>query len=287
MNVFLAWLRTAAPLALGSMGGLLSERSGVVDLGIEGKMLWGAFFAAATAYWTQSFAWGMIAGGFSGMILALIFGFFVLKLGSNPIIAGTALNLFSIGLTSFLCKAFFQSSGSTPAIDTLAPSFHPAVFAALAVGILAIVLKYTRPGLHLHFAGESPESLKAVGVSPIRTRWWATAWSGLLCGWGGAVLSLMLSSSFSRQMTAGRGYLALVAVILGKWKPVPTAIAVLVLSIVDWLQSQLQGVILWGENPVPVQWIQIFPYILTLVVLAGWVGRSRSPRTLSEDPSRG
>lgn len=285
INIMLAWLRTAAPLWLGSMGGLVSERAGVVDLGLEGKMLWGAFFAASTVFWTGSFSLGLLAGIGSGMVLSLVFGWFVLVLGSNPIVAGTALNLFSMGITSFLCKAFFNSSGSTPPIDELIPHIHPAIFGVIGVALVWILFRYLRLGLRLHFAGEAPKSLKAVGISPKRMRWIAVALSGALCGLSGAVLSLLLSSSFTRQMTAGRGYLALVAVILGRWRPMPTMVAVLALSIVDWLQSQLQGVILWGTEPVPVQWIQMFPYVLTLVLLAFFGAESLSPKALSEDPS--
>ena len=148
------------------------------------------------------------------------------------------------------------------------------------VGVCWLWMKYTRGGLWLSFAGEHPEALDAAGIRVNRVRWAAVLMSGALAGLGGASLSVFLASSFSRNMTAGRGFMALAALIFGKWKPVPTAVACLLFGFAEAVQIRLQGVSLWGGNPIPVQFIQIFPYVVTVLVLAGFVGRSRAPKAL-------
>jgi simple sugar transport system permease protein len=132
----------------------------------------------------------------------------------------------------------------------------------------------------VNFAGEHPEALAAAGIRVNRVRWAAVLVSGALAGMGGASLSIFLSSSFSRDMTAGRGFMALAALIFGKWKPLPTALACLLFGFADAVQIRLQGVALWGDEPIPVQFIQILPYLVTIFVLAGFVGRSRAPKAL-------
>ena len=141
-------------------------------------------------------------------------------------------------------------------------------------------LKYTAAGLRLTFAGEHPVALEAAGIRINRVRWLAVLLSGALAGMGGAALSVCLSSSFSRNMTAGRGFMALAALIFGKWKPVPTALACLLFGFSEAVQIRLQGVSLWGHQPISVQFIQILPYVVTMLVLAGFVGRSRPPKAL-------
>jgi simple sugar transport system permease protein len=135
-------------------------------------------------------------------------------------------------------------------------------------------------GLWLSFAGENPEALDAAGVRVNRIRWLAVLLSGAMAGLGGATLSILLSSSFARNMTAGRGFMALAALIFGKWKPVQTALACLLFGFTEAAQLRLQGLTLWGGKPVPVQFIQILPYVITILVLAGFVGRSRPPKAL-------
>ncbi|MDB6020808.1 MAG: rbsC, partial [Pedosphaera sp.] len=141
-------------------------------------------------------------------------------------------------------------------------------------------MKHTPAGLWVSFAGEHPDALNAAGIRVNRVRWLAVLTSGALAGMGGASLSVYLSSSFSRDMTAGRGFMALAALIFGKWKPIPTALACLLFGFAEASQIRLQGVILWGKEPIPVQFIQILPYIVTILVLAGFVGHSRAPKAL-------
>jgi ABC-type uncharacterized transport system permease subunit len=274
-------LRVSTPLLLASMGGLFSERSGVINIALEGLMLAGAFGAAAVAAHTGSPVEGAFAGVLAGVGLAAVFGFSVITLRSNQIVGGTAINMLAAGVTPFACKLLYDSSGSTPALP-LASRFQwgPMLWAWIVVGLSAWILRQTPFGLWLRFAGEHPEALDAAGVRVNRIRWTGVLISGALAGLGGATLSVFLSSSFSRNMTAGRGYMALAALIFGKWKPVPTALACLLFGFTDALQITLQGVVLWGTDPVPVQFIQILPYVATILLLAGFVGKSRAPKAL-------
>ncbi len=274
-------LRVSTPLIFAALGGMFSERSGVINIALEGMMLVGAFGAAVGTLATHSpwlgSAWGMGAG----MLLALVYGIFVIRLRANQIVAGTAINMLALGLTPFLCKIRYDVTGQTPAIP-LDERFQsaPLYLSWVLVVICWLWLKCTRQGLWVSFAGEHPEALDAAGVSVNRVRWGAVLVSGALAGMGGASLSVFLSSSFSRNMTAGRGFMALAALIFGKWRPVPTAIACLLFGFAEAVQIRLQGVTIWGKDPIPVQFIQILPYLVTIFVLAGFVGRSRAPKAL-------
>jgi simple sugar transport system permease protein len=153
----------------------------------------------------------------------------------------------------------------------------------IALGLVVLVhfwLAATPSGLWVRFAGEHPEAVDAAGIRVKPVRWTAVLCSGLLAGLGGATLSIFLSSSFSRNMTAGRGFMALAALIFGKWRPIPTAAACLLFGFADAMQIRLQGVVLWGSEPLPVQFIQILPYVVTVLVLAGFVGQSRAPKSV-------
>lgn len=281
VGFFLSVVRVSTPLLLGSMGGLMSERSGVVNIALEGLMLIGAFAAAVATTWTQSPTIGLCASMATGAALAWIYAVFVIRWKADQIVAGTAINLMAAGIPPFLSNIWFDSTTSTPILPIESRFSHaPIWIALLAVAVIAFWLRRSRGGLWLQFAGEKPEALDAAGVSVLRTRYFAVVMSGVLAGMGGASLSIFLSSSFSRNMTAGRGFMALAALILGKWKPIPAAAACLLFGVADVLQIRLQGVTLWGSEPVPVQFIQILPYVLTVLVLAGFVGESRPPKAL-------
>jgi simple sugar transport system permease protein len=214
-------------------------------------------------------------------VFAAIFGIFVIELRANQIVAGMAMNMLAAGLTPFLSKVVYDSSTSTPSLP-LALRFQsaPIALAWFLVLVSWYWINWTPAGLWVRFAGEHPEALDSAGVDVKRVRWSAVLLSGCLAGLGGASLSIFLASSFSRNMTSGRGFMALAALIFGKWRPIPTALACLFFGFSDAIQIRLQGVILWGTEPVPVQFIQILPYLVTVLVLAGVVGRSRSPRAL-------
>jgi len=273
-------LRLSTPLILAAMGGMFSERAGVINIALEGLMLLGAFAAALGTLASHSPWLGSACGMAAGILLAAIYGIFVIRLRANQIVAGTAINMLALGLTPFLCKILYDVTGSTPAIP-IADRFQsaPLYLSWVLVLLCAVLIKHTPVGLWLSFAGEHPEALDAAGIRVNRVRWLAVLLSGALAGLGGASLSIFLSSSFSRNMTAGRGFMALAALIFGKWKPLQAALACLLFGFAEAAQIRLQGVSLLGK-PVPVQFIQILPYVVTILVLAGFVGRSRAPKAL-------
>jgi ABC-type uncharacterized transport system permease subunit len=274
-------LRVSTPLIFAALGGMFSERSGIINIALEGMMLIGAFGAAVGTLVTHSPWLGSAGGMGAGLLLAAIYGLFVIHLRANQIVAGTAINMLALGLTPFMCKILYDVTGQTPAIP-MAERFQsaPLYLSWIMVGLCWLWMKYTRGGLWVSFAGEHPEALDAAGIRVNRVRWAAVLVSGALAGMGGASLSVFLASSFSRNMTAGRGFMALAALIFGKWRPVPTAIACLLFGFAEAVQIRLQGVSLWGGKPIPVQFIQILPYLVTILVLAGFVGRSRAPKAL-------
>jgi simple sugar transport system permease protein len=267
---------------------MFSERAGVINIALEGLMLIGAWAAAVGTLVTHSPLLGSGLGMAAGIVLAGLYGFFVIRLRANQIVAGMAINMLAFGLTPFLCKILYDVTGSTPAIP-IGDRFQsaPAYFVWLFVALSYVAMKYTPAGLWVSFAGEHPEALDAAGVRVNRVRWAAVLVSGGLAGLGGAALSVFLSSSFSRSMTAGRGFMALAALIFGKWHPIGAAVACLLFGFAEAVQIRLQGVILWGTQPIPVQFIQILPYVVTIFVLAGFVGRSRAPKALGTPFERG
>lgn len=281
-------LRVSTPLIFAALGGLVSERAGVINIALEGMMLVGAFAGAAVAVGFHSPWIGACAAGGAGMLIAALYGLFVIELRSDQIVAGTAVNILAAGLTPFLTKILYGSTTSTPSLP-LNLRFHEApVWIAFAlVAVSWAWLRYLPSGLWIRFAGEHPEALAVAGIRVNRVRWVAVLASGCLAGFGGASLSIFLASSFSRNMTAGRGFMAIAALIFGKWRPVPAAAACLLFGFADAIQIRLQGIVLWGTEPVPVQFIQILPYLITIGVLAGFVGRSRAPKALGLPFERG
>jgi general nucleoside transport system permease protein len=273
--------RSATPLMLAAMGGVWCERSGVTQIALEGIMLIGAFFGAVAAYSTGS-AWLGFAGGMlAGMIFSSIYGVMVLHARANQIVAGMAMNFLAMGVPPVLSAFWYGSAGSTPMLPESARfEWFPIFFALASVVVSAVLYSKSRFGLRMRFAGEHPKALATAGVSVLVKRWQGVLISGALAAAAGAALSLCLASSYSRGMSAGRGFIALAAVILGKWKPIPTALACLLFGVAEAAQIRLQGVVLWGTEAVPVQFIQMLPYIVTLVVLAGFVGRAKAPEAL-------
>jgi general nucleoside transport system permease protein len=274
-------LRVSTPLIFAAMGGMFSERSGVINIALEGMMLMGAFTGAVCAYATHSPWLGTIAAAMAGMIFAGLYGICAIRLRANQIVTGMAINMLAFGLTPFLCKVLYDVTGSTPQIPSEQRfQIAPIYLAWVTVLACALWMKYTRQGLWLSFAGEHPAALASAGVRVNRVRWSAVLVSGALAGIGGATLSIFLSSFFSRNMTAGRGFIALAALIFGKWKPLPAAGACLLFGFAEAAQIRLQGVKVWGGVVIPVQFVQILPYLLTICVLAGFIGKSRAPKAL-------
>lgn len=281
-SLVLATLRLATPLIFASMGGFMSERSGVVNVALEGFMLMGAFAGAVIGYGFDSAWLGWGAALVAGLLIGALYALFTIELKADQIITGMAFNLLVMGLIPFATKILYSSTGSTPALlleDRF--RFEPLLMAFLLVAALTYWLYKTRSGLWLLFAGEHPEALVASGVSVRKVRWAAVTLSGGFAAWGGASLSLFLASSYSPMMTGGRGFMALAALIFGKWKPLPAFLACLLFAFADAVQIRLQGVEIGGVE-IPVQFIQILPYIVTIIALAGFIGNSRAPKALGK-----
>ena len=276
-------LRISTPLLFAAMAGMMSERSGVINIALEGLMLVGAFAGASIALLTHSSILGVLGAMGAGFAFAAFYALFVIELRANQIVAGVAVNMLAAGTIPFISKILFQSTTSTPSLPLELHLVSAPVWGAFGVVLLSwLCMRYTSFGLWVRFAGEHPQALGSAGVRVKRVRWVAVLISGCLAGLGGASLSMSLASYFSRNMTAGRGFMALAALIFGKWRPIPTAVACLLFGFTDAMQIRLQSVILWGTDPVPVQFIQILPYIVTMFVLAGVVGQSRAPKALGE-----
>jgi general nucleoside transport system permease protein len=303
-----ATLRVATPLILCAMAGLFSERSGIIDIGLEGKMLAAAFAAAATAAVTGS-AWiGLCVAIAVSMSLSVLHGFACITHRGNQVISGVAINVIAAGLTVVLGIAWFKQGGQTPALpDTarftaiiwpfaetlgsvpiIGPIYRELIsghnilvyLALLIVPLTWFVVQYTRFGLRLRAVGESPAAVDTAGISVARLRYGAVLCCGLLCGIAGAYLSTGHSAAFIRDMTAGKGYMALAAMIFGKWRPWPALAACLLFGFLDAVAVRLQGVSVPGIGEIPVQLIQALPYIMTVVLLAGFIGKAVAPRAI-------
>jgi simple sugar transport system permease protein len=215
------------------------------------------------------------------MAVALVHAVASIHFRADQVVSGTAINILMIGIPAMLSGAFFLSSGSTPQVpkEQLIP-WTPVVIAFLLVPLTYYVLYYTPFGLRLRAVGENPEAADAAGVSVKVMRYTAVILSGALAGIGGAYLSIGQSSLFTRNMSAGRGFIALAALIFGKWRPVQTMLACLLFGFTEAVAIQLQGAPIFRGKEIPTQFVQIIPYVLTIVVLAGFIGSARAPRAL-------
>jgi general nucleoside transport system permease protein len=304
-----ATVRVAAPLLLAAFGGIFSERAGVIALGLEGMMLGAAFASAAVAAVTGSAWLGLAAGVGAACALALVIAVACVSFRGDQVVAAMAVNIAVAGLAPTLALAWFDLGGQTPQLSDPGQRFralvwpgaawaraHPlpgmfysdvlsghsllAYAAFLLVPAAAWVLYRTRFGLRLRAVGENPTAVDTAGISVAWLRYRAVLISGLLCGVAGAYLSIAESSGFSRDMTAGRGYLALAALIFGKWRPWPTFAACLLFAFIDALGVQLQGVALPVLGVIPVQFVLALPYALTVLLLGGFVGKAVAPKAI-------
>jgi simple sugar transport system permease protein len=267
-------------LTLAALGGALTERAGVIDLALEAKLLFGAFAAAAVGHATGSLAAGIAAGVIAGMLVAVVQVALALGLGADQVIVGVGLDLIALGGTRFLMQLIYHEGANTPPSPQLADGVvaNPLVWLAVASAIaVPLALRHTRWGLRLRAAGDRPDALVAVGVSPAWTRLRAALVGGALAGAGGAKLSLAVGG-FSADMAGGRGYIALAMVILAGWRPAYAVLACLGIAVADALDIQLQitSATILGHH-VPSELAPLLPYVLTLVVLAVFSGRSRRP----------
>jgi general nucleoside transport system permease protein len=304
--ILAATLRTATPLLLAALAGLFSERSGIIDVGLEGKMLVAAFAAAATAAVSGNVFAGLLAGIGASCLLGLVHAYACVTLRGSQVVSGMAINIVASGLTATLALAWFSMGGQTPSLPAAA-RFLPIPFpgsealagvpvlgrayatllggqtllvyvALLLVPLSAWVLYRSRFGLRLRACGEHPAAIDTAGISVTRLRYSGVIIASVLCGVAGAYISTAQGAGFQRDMIAGRGYIALAAMILGGWRPWPILLACLAFGLLDAVAIRLQGVVLPGIGAFPVQAIQALPYLLTVVLLAGFVGRAIPPR---------
>ncbi|MBT9177019.1 MAG: hypothetical protein DDT20_01348 [Firmicutes bacterium] len=275
----MATLRAATPLIIAALGGIFAERSGVINLALEGKMLTGAFAAVVVSYYTSNPWLGVLAAVLTAAGMAFIYAVASIKYRANQVVSGVAINMLAAGLTVFLVQVFFGTAGMSPAVTRL-PNlgpFTPIVYLApLLVGMSFLILYRTPWGLRIRAVGEHPKAAATVGISVINVRYACVVISGMLAGLAGAHLSIGTLSVFVRDMTAGRGFVALAAMIFGKWHPLGALGAALLFGFSEALQMRLQG------GGIPSQLIQAVPYIFTMIVLAGFVGRATAPAALGE-----
>jgi len=289
LQLFLSTMRVATPLVLAALGGMFSERSGVINIALEGKMLAGAFTAAAVTYAADTklglgnaSPWvGLLAASAAGLFIAAIYAVTCIRFKADQVVSGAAINILMFGIPGFLSGAFFLSSGSTPQLprEHLIP-WTPIIIAFALVPISWYVMYRTPFGLRLRAVGEKPEAADAAGVSVKRMRYSGVLIAGVLAGIGGAYLSIGQSSLFTRNMTSGRGFIALAALIFGKWRPFQTMLACLLFGFTEAVSYQMQAIKLPSGEDIPVQFIQMVPYVVTIIVLAGFIGSSRPPRAL-------
>lgn len=299
-------IRLSIPLMFACLAGLYSERAGVFDIGLEGKMLAAAFAGAAAAAVYGSAWLGLVFAILVSVALALVHGFASITNRGNQIVSGVAINFIAAGTTVILGQAWFAQGGRTPSLGgeqrfggivlpfaetardipivgyiyaELISGHSMLVYLAFAtVAFTWWVLFRTRFGLRLRAVGENPAAVDTAGISVTWLRYRAVICTGILCGFAGAYLSMGLGAGFVKDMTAGRGYIALAALIFAKWKPVPAMFACLLFGFLDAVSIRLQGSPLPIIGPVPTQFMQALPYVLTVILLAGFIGKAIPPR---------
>lgn len=301
-------LRLAVPLIFCAMAGLISERAGVIDIGLEGKMLAGAFAAAAVAALTGSAPLGLMAAVAVGVALSAVHGFACITQRGEQIISGVAINILASGLTVVIGIALFAQGGQTPplgpterfgpiqlpgvealsGVPVLGPMYRELVsghnvlvyVALILVPLVAWTLARTTFGLRLRAVGEAPEAVDSAGISVTWLRYRAVLIAGALCGLAGAYLSIAHGAGFVREMSAGKGYMALAAMIFGHWRAWPALAACLIFGFLDAIAARLQGVEVPLIGTLPAELILVLPYLATVVLLAGFFGRAIPPRAL-------
>ncbi len=300
-----ATLRIATPLILCAMAGIFTERSGIVDISLEGKLLSGAFVAATVAAFTGSAWLGLGCAILAGIIMSLIHGFACITHKGDQVVSGVAINILASGLTIVLGIALFQQGGKTPSlakesrftpmewwgvemldsVPVLGVLYRQLIsghnllvyLALLAVPLTAFVLYKTRFGLRVRAVGETPQAVDSAGISVSLLRYRALIVGGALCGMAGAYLSIAQGGNFVKEMSAGKGYIALAAVIFGNWKPLSAFFACLMFGFLEAATARLEGYEIFLIGEIPSQLMQAIPYILTVLLLAGFIGKPHPP----------
>ena len=308
-SIVVTMIRNAPVLIFAAMAGLFAERSGVIDLGLEGKILASAFVSAGVAYTYQDPWIGIAAGIVASVMLAMVQAFVSITQKGNQLVAGMAINIAMTGLTFVVAQYFFQQGGRTPDLgearltDIVLPGTaaladipfigwlygsviggHTVLvyLAFLLLPVVHWVLYHSRFGLRLRACGENPHATDAAGVSVERTRYLAMLTAGVLCSFSGAYLSIVQSGFFLRDMSAGAGYLALTALVFGNWRPLQTVLGCLMFGFFSAVQIQIEGVDLPVVGRIPGSLIQMIPYVVTVIVLAGLMAKSVAPKAIGK-----
>ena len=302
--------RISTPLVFAAMAGLFAERSGVIDFSLEGKMLTAAFVAATGSYFFGSEWLGLVLAIMACVSLSMLHGFASVTHKGDQVVSCVAINILMIGLTTALAAAWFGQAGLTPTLsndqrfleitlpfaeslrsvpviglvysDILSGHYIFVYIAYLLVPVVYWIVFKTSFGLRLRAVGENPSAVDTAGINVFAMRYKALAINGVLIAFAGAHLSTAVNANFFREMSAGRGYLALAALIFGKWHPKTAVLACLLFGFTDALQIRLQGVELPMIGTIPVQLIQGIPYVLTVILLAGFVGKAFAPRAIGQ-----
>ncbi|MDQ2665752.1 MAG: ABC transporter permease [Gemmatimonadota bacterium] len=280
-------VRIAIPYLLAAAGGVLSERAGLIGLSLEGYMLSGAFCAAVGSYYAGAPWVGVIAAIVGGGVLSLLYAASAIRFKADQVVVGIAINLLAVGLTRFFLRLIFDSSSNSPRVPGfevkgsgtgfLALAHNPLVWVGAVIIPLVSWLLYRTPfGLRVRAVGEHPAAAESVGIPVVRVRYLAVGLSGMIAGLGGAYLALD-QHQFTDGMTAGRGFIALAAIIFGRWDPMRAGLACLLFAAAETLQIQLQG-----TQMIPSQFVEMIPYVLTIIALAGVVGRAVPPAALGK-----
>jgi simple sugar transport system permease protein len=299
VSVLAATLRISPPIALASIGGAYSERTGIINIGLEGMILMGAFAGAAGSHFLGNPWLGVVCAILAGGALGLLHAVLCIMFKANQVVSGVGVNILSLGLTTLLLQVIWGNRGASDPVPGIKPvelplikdipvagdiigNQNPLVYIMLVIVFLAWLVMFRTPfGLRLRAVGEHPEAADTVGIHVHKIQYICVTLSGMLSGLGGAYLSLGWLNLFSQNMSAGRGFIALAANIFGKWNPAGAFGASLLFSFTDALQIKLQGV------GIPIQFIQMIPYILTILVLAGAVKRAVPPAAIGKHYEKG
>ncbi|HEY2806988.1 MAG TPA: ABC transporter permease [Gemmatimonadales bacterium] len=270
-------IRIATPLGIAALGETITERSGVINIGIEGAMLCGALGSALGAHATGSVAVGFLAGAVAGLLASALFGWFTVLLRTDQIVVGTAITLGATGLTGALYRAAFGTTGTALNLPSIG-SVIPAGFLFVSAPLLWFTLTRTQWGLALRAAGESPGAALAAGIPVRGVRMAATLFGGVMAGGAGATLVLAQAGTFAEGITAGRGFIAIAIVVLGRWNPLGVLAAALLFGAASALQFAFQA----AGIAVPYQFFLMLPYAVSLLALAGVFGRAQAPEALGQ-----
>ena len=278
ISLVVSALAFAVPILLAALGELLGEKAGVLNIGLEGMMLTGAWAGAAASFVAQNSGVGLLAAVLGGVLLAAVFALLTITFKADAIVAGTGINLFALGFTGVAHRAVSSGAAGGAYESNILPQWVFALFAAALIPLLWWSLRSTRAGLKLRAAGEYPAAVEAAGSSVAKIRWLSTLANGALCGMAGAFLSMSHTNSFAENMTSGRGFIALAIVIFGRWNPFGALGAALLFGFADATQFQLQAQL--GTQYYSL--LLALPYVLTILTLAGFAGKSRAPGALGK-----